>query len=310
MACDLTSGRRPLPGGRLYATDAWVVEHCVGPLGLGTLIVKPLRHVTSVAELSTVEAIELGPLLRQAAQVATAITEPEQVYNCLWSHADGRPGHIHYVVQPVSREQREAYGSVGPDLQRELLRRSALPDAVALAKVCNSARRRFAAELRTERLTLRQPTPDDVSALLAIHRDPRATAYNPSEALRTTADARRIYDQWDLHWQQHGFGYWVVRNREEAAPIGFCGVKAMTLDDRVVLNLFYRFAPDQWGHGYATEAARRVVQWAGALRPRDSLIARVRPENVSSQRVAANVGLTRISTADGEDGPDWIFAAC
>jgi hypothetical protein len=52
LACALAAGRLPLPGGRIFRTEFWLVEHCVGPLGLGTLIVKPERHVTAVAGLS------------------------------------------------------------------------------------------------------------------------------------------------------------------------------------------------------------------------------------------------------------------
>ena len=44
LGCGLTGGKLDLPGGRIYATEHWVVEHCIGPLGVGTLIVKPLRH--------------------------------------------------------------------------------------------------------------------------------------------------------------------------------------------------------------------------------------------------------------------------
>ena len=41
LACDLIPGVRELPGGRIRTTGHWVVEHCVGPLGVGTLVVKP-----------------------------------------------------------------------------------------------------------------------------------------------------------------------------------------------------------------------------------------------------------------------------
>ena len=58
LACDLASGRLPLPGGLIHRTGGWLVEHCVGPLGLGTLIVKPGRHVTAVADLTQGEAAE------------------------------------------------------------------------------------------------------------------------------------------------------------------------------------------------------------------------------------------------------------
>lgn len=107
LACALATGRQPLPGGLIYRTDSWLVEHWVGPLGLGTLIVKPERHVTAVAELSHAEASEPGPLLQQTSWVASQLVEAEQIYNCLWSHAgashaigsaDPRPsGHSHGV---------------------------------------------------------------------------------------------------------------------------------------------------------------------------------------------------------------------
>jgi diadenosine tetraphosphate (Ap4A) HIT family hydrolase len=122
FACDLTSGRRPLPGGLIHRSGGWVVEPCVGPLGLGTLILKPARHVTAVGELSDAEALHLGPLLRLAARVAARLVDAEQVYISLWSHAGGIPGHIHYVVQPVTREQVERFGACGPELQVAMFR--------------------------------------------------------------------------------------------------------------------------------------------------------------------------------------------
>lgn len=78
MACELADGRRPLPGGRIFKADYWLVEHCVGPLGLGTLIVKPERHLTSVASLSPDEAAELGPLLRCASVVAERLVSADR----------------------------------------------------------------------------------------------------------------------------------------------------------------------------------------------------------------------------------------
>jgi diadenosine tetraphosphate (Ap4A) HIT family hydrolase len=93
LTCDLTSGRLPLPGGLIHRSSGWRVEHSVGTLGLGTLIVKPQRHVTDVADLTDEEAAAFGLLLRQASAVAGALVDADQVYNCLWSHAGGMPGH-------------------------------------------------------------------------------------------------------------------------------------------------------------------------------------------------------------------------
>lgn len=144
IACDLLTGDAPLPGGTIYRSRNWAVEHCVGPLGLGSLIVKPIRHVIGVDELSEDEAVELGPLLRSASKVARDLTGAEQVYNCLWSHAGGRPGHVHYVVQPVTREQVASFDAYGPALQVAMFIRGDPPDPAQIDAFAERARERFA----------------------------------------------------------------------------------------------------------------------------------------------------------------------
>ena len=128
IACELSRGERVLPGGLIHRTHHWLVEHCVGPLGIGTLIVKPERHVTAVADLTKDEGIELGPLLLRASAVAGLLVGAEQVYNCLWSHTGGKPVHIHYVVQPVTKTQMADFGVYGPKLQVEMFTVGEVPD--------------------------------------------------------------------------------------------------------------------------------------------------------------------------------------
>jgi diadenosine tetraphosphate (Ap4A) HIT family hydrolase len=140
LACDLSEGRRPLPGGTVDQTDRWLVEHTIGPLGVGTLIVKPKRHVMHVADLTDEEAIELGPLLRRTAALVTKLVRPEQVYVTLWSHADAQPGHIHWVVQPVTRAQMKEFDDHGPHLQVKMFERGDVPDAAAVERFADAAR--------------------------------------------------------------------------------------------------------------------------------------------------------------------------
>jgi len=145
LACDLTYGRRPLPGGLIYSSSAWRVEHCVGPLGVGTLIVKPERHITAVADLTADEAAALGPLLRRASSVAGGLVGADQVYNCLWSHAGGVPVHIHYVVQPVTRAQMDTYGCHGPSLQTAMFAEGQQPAPELIEEISDRARAAWSA---------------------------------------------------------------------------------------------------------------------------------------------------------------------
>ena len=120
LACDLLNGERELVGGRVFETPGWVVEHCIGPLGVGTLLLKTRRHCLHVGELHADEAAELGPLLARTARCVQELGQADQVYTCLWSHAGWTAGHIHFVVQPVRDDWRDRFTNPGPSLQSEM----------------------------------------------------------------------------------------------------------------------------------------------------------------------------------------------
>lgn len=128
LACDLAEGRLPLPGGRIAETAHWLVDHTVGPLGVGTLIVRPKRHVLYVWQLNEAETTELGPFFQWVARALAAVAQPEQVYVTLWSHADAAPGHIHWVFQPVTTATMDTFGGLyGPHLQVAMFERNETP---------------------------------------------------------------------------------------------------------------------------------------------------------------------------------------
>lgn len=144
-ACQLTAGTRDLPGGRIFRTERWVVEHCIGTLGGGTLALKPFRHITRLAEMSDEEAAELGPLVQQTTSIIEALTDADQVYVCLWSHAEWTPGHIHFVVQPAWNALRSRYPGPGPALQMAMFAEARPLDPQAVQAFCADARAAFAA---------------------------------------------------------------------------------------------------------------------------------------------------------------------
>lgn len=127
LTCDFMSGKVELPGGRICETAHWVVEHCVGPLGVGTLVVKPKRHCIHFWELIEEETGELGPLLQQVAATISAILKPDQVYICLWSHAGWQPGHLHFVLQPSWNYLQREHQRPGPFMQVDMFEMNMQP---------------------------------------------------------------------------------------------------------------------------------------------------------------------------------------
>lgn len=140
VACGLAAGTIDLPGGAIHQTPWWRVEHCIGPLGVGTLIVKPMRHVTHVGDLNAEETSELGAVLQQTAAVVRELTGAAQVYVCLWSHG---PAHIHFVVQPELDNTVAKFGAWGPAMQAAMFDANAVPDAKQVEAFAGRARRSF-----------------------------------------------------------------------------------------------------------------------------------------------------------------------
>lgn len=164
--------------------------------------------------------------------------------------------------------------------------------------------------LSTARLRLGVPALSDTAAILAIAGDPRTVEHNPSDLVADLLEAEELVRRWVQHWDDRGFGYWCVREVGSATVVGYCGLKSMHAQGQPVLNLIYRFMPAVWGRGYATEAAQAVVSWAGTAQPEATILARVRPDNEASRRVALKAGLRPDPALDetGQDGPDLAFS--
>jgi ATP adenylyltransferase len=146
LGCDIAAGRCTIAGGILHRSARWIVNHAIGRLNLGTLVVAPQDHVVAVAELDEIAAAELGPLLRDAARVVEEICRPEQTYVCVWSHGRTERRHLHILVQPVTTELVARYGGLRSEqLQARLMTTGEPLDIRTVERFCDDARQRFAA---------------------------------------------------------------------------------------------------------------------------------------------------------------------
>ena len=144
LGCDLLAGRRALPGGIVHQTAGWVVNHVVGPMNLGTLVVGPKEHIVAVADLGDTAAAEFGPVLRDTARVVEELCRPEQTYLALWSHGASARKHLHVAVQPVTTAVVARYaGMRSEQLQARMLASGDEPAIADVERFCEQARELF-----------------------------------------------------------------------------------------------------------------------------------------------------------------------
>jgi RimJ/RimL family protein N-acetyltransferase len=97
------------------------------------------------------------------------------------------------------------------------------------------------------------------------------------------------------HQAAHGYGLFSVIHRSSGLLIGDCGLELMEVDGAHVAELGYDFRSDYWNHGYATESALAVRDYAFNVLGLPQLTSLIRVGNAASQRVAEKIGMQSIS---------------
>jgi RimJ/RimL family protein N-acetyltransferase len=146
--------------------------------------------------------------------------------------------------------------------------------------------------VETKRLILRRWRDADVAPNTALLADPATARF-------ITSDGKAVTDEfvgWRNaaimagHWSLHGFGLFVVEEKQTGRyagrvgpwfPAGWPG-----------FEVGWAIGKDFRGKGYAVEAATASIDWAFACFEVAKIVHCIRPENVASQKVARRLGAT------------------
>jgi diadenosine tetraphosphate (Ap4A) HIT family hydrolase len=125
LACQVNAGDVPVPGGVIAETSTWRADHCLGPFGVGAVVVKTKTHHEDFWGLPDREARELGPFLRNLSAAMVDALGAERVYLTMW--VDKPPHHVHLVLYPRYADDKARA------LDLQLLRRDAGPPSADAA---------------------------------------------------------------------------------------------------------------------------------------------------------------------------------
>ena len=151
--------------------------------------------------------------------------------------------------------------------------------------------------VKTERLTLRPWTPDDLDPLAAIFAEPAFWHYPFGRGL-TRDETGAFLDREIRRWDVRGYGLWAAELTEDARLVGYIGLASAAWLPQVMpaVEVGWRLHPDVWGRGLATEGGRASLRHGFDSVGLDRIIAICMPENVASSRVMIKLGMSRYLT--------------
>ena len=154
--------------------------------------------------------------------------------------------------------------------------------------------------LRTDRLLLRDWSVTDAEAALKVYGHDDVTRWLTYELERIpdTAAMRVVLQGWTAgqHDATPGTGRWALVLLDGGALIGGIALLPTPVPE-VDVEIGYQLAPEYWGRGYVTEAARALARWA-FQHSLVELFALVAPDNTRAAATARRIGMEWVGESD------------
>jgi RimJ/RimL family protein N-acetyltransferase len=144
--------------------------------------------------------------------------------------------------------------------------------------------------LATPRLNLRWLRDDDAPFILELLNEPDFLRNIGDRGVRSLDDARAyVANGPAASYARHGFGLYLVADKGSGDALGICGlIRRESLPD---VDVGFAFLARHRGRGYASEAARVVLERERATLGLRRVVAIVNPDNQPSIRVLEKLGL-------------------
>jgi RimJ/RimL family protein N-acetyltransferase len=145
--------------------------------------------------------------------------------------------------------------------------------------------------VETERMILERLRLDHGPEQLRLLLDPRVYATlwprtePPTDAEVLDGLAAKVQ-----HWDRHGFGMWLLRDRETGEMVGRGGLQYTYTAGLYDVEAGWAIVPERWGEGLATELALASVETGFDRVGLLEIVAFTLPTNLASRRVMEKAG--------------------
>jgi RimJ/RimL family protein N-acetyltransferase len=145
----------------------------------------------------------------------------------------------------------------------------------------------------SERLGFRNWNKADLDGFAAMNSDPGVMEYFPSTLPREESEKAML--RYQEHYREHGYTYFAIDVLQPRVFIGFIGLKYQKAGAPYcpAVDIGWRLKKESWGLGYATEGARRCMEYAFKTLGLDRVVSHCPKVNRPSERVMQKIGMER-----------------
>lgn len=148
-------------------------------------------------------------------------------------------------------------------------------------------------QIETARLKLRNWEETDLEPWIEMNQDPSVMKYFPR--LYSPDESVASFNRMKLFLKENNFGIWAVEEKVSRIFIGFVGLMAHDIEGISFMpctEIGWRLRKEFWGLGYASEAAREVLEYAKTELRLEEIFSFTAELNSPSIRVMQRIGLS------------------
>jgi ribosomal-protein-alanine N-acetyltransferase len=145
--------------------------------------------------------------------------------------------------------------------------------------------------LETERLLLRKVTLADTAAMFSYASNEDVAKYVTWDVHRSMSDTERFINFVLNRYNNEEIAPWGIEDKETGSFIGTVDFVSWSTNHHNA-EIGYVIAPEYWGKGITTEAARAIIRFGFEQMELMRIQARCFVDNIASQRVMEKAGMT------------------
>ncbi|MDO2441290.1 GNAT family N-acetyltransferase [Enterobacter nematophilus] len=162
-------------------------------------------------------------------------------------------------------------------------------------------------ELETPRLKLEPYNDSHYEGLRVMDSDSGVMRYITGGIVKTPEETWEGIRRVQARWDKYNFSWWAIKEKTSGAIVGAACLQHLANVDGAPLEIGWRLVPEHNGQGYATEAAKAIIDYAVERIGATYLVAVADPENIPSQRVMQRLGMTFKAIEQHYDVPCVVY---